>query len=99
MAPVSKTSTPRLGKALKRTFSRAGRARSDRCDHAGHGVGGIIVEVEAYHRVPSRRRTPRPDAAEPRDVRPAGMVYVYRSYGIHWRVNFAREEEARPAPC
>ncbi|MGY3467320.1 3-methyladenine DNA glycosylase Mpg [Bradyrhizobium sp. LM6.11] len=53
MAPTSKASTPRLGKPLKRAFF--GRnVREVAHDLIGatmlvDGVGGIIIEVEAYH--------------------------------------------------
>ena len=89
---------PAFGKPLKRAFF-------DRSVHEVapdligatflvNGVGGIIVEVEAYHHT-----DPAAHSYNGRTERnavmfgPPGYAYVYRSYGIHWCLNFVCEED------
>ena len=98
MAQNRTSNPPTLGLPLKRAFfGRSVHKIAPELIGATllvDGVGGIIVEVEAYHHTePAAHSFNGPTPRNLVMFGPPGFIYVYRSYGIHWCVNFVCEKQ------
>src|SRR5580693_22829 len=91
MVQISKragTISPALGKPLKRAFF--GRSVLE----VAPDLIGTTFLVEGYHHTePAAHSFNGPTPRNQVMFGPPGFIYVYRSYGIHWCVNFVCEKE------
>src|SRR5882762_7558968 len=92
---IDVTSLPHMPRLRKNFFNRSVHEVAPELIGATllfNGVGGTIVEVEAYHHTdPAAHSYGGATARNAVMFGPAGYAYVYRSYGIHWCVNFVCE--------
>jgi DNA-3-methyladenine glycosylase len=97
VAPKTQLKMPIPKRLTRKFFGRSVHEVAPELIGAGlwvGGCGGIIVEVEAYHHTePAAHSYIGPTSRNSVMFGPPGYAYVYRSYGIHWCLNFVCEPE------
>src|ERR1700731_2872667 len=94
--PAPTTDAPVLGKPLKRAFfARSVHEVAPDLIGAPFLVngGGVSVGLEpCHHTEPAAHSFNGPTPRNRVMFGPPGFIYVYRSYGIHWCINFVCEK-------
>src|SRR5947209_7345388 len=88
VAPISRREAARRQAELFHTHSAKAARMLIGWTLTHDGVGGRIVETEAYHHEdPASHSFAGPTARNAVMWGPPGRIYVNRSYGIHWCLN------------